>query len=87
MKASRTLAPTGDVVEQRPNDLLAPEAREATVAQIAAASDCAPSTLYLRTLEVLHALEPRPAGTEARVRDGRDAGFSAVRPPGRVISV
>ena len=34
---------------------------------------------------VFPSLEPRPAGTEARVRDGLAAGFSAVRPPGRVI--
>ena len=69
MKGSRTLAPAVYFAEQRLNALLALEAREATVARIAAATDCAPSTLYLRKLKVLDALEPRRPGPKPGHRD------------------
>ena len=69
MTRSRALAPAVYFAEQRLNALLALEAREAAVAQIAAASDCAPSTVYLRKRKVLHALEPRRPGPRHGHRD------------------
>ena len=65
MKASRTLATAVDFAEQRLNDLLALEAREATVARIAAASACAPSTLCSRATSSSSAATPSKMPMEA----------------------
>ena len=69
MKASRTLAPAVYIAEQHLEALVALAAHEGSVARIAAVHRCAPSTLYLRKLKVLQALEPKRPGPKPGHRD------------------
>lgn len=56
MTTSRTIPPAVYFAEQRFAELVAFAARELTVAQLADANGCAPSTLYLRKERVIQAL-------------------------------
>lgn len=69
MRVSRAIAPAVYLAEQRLNAVLALGAREGSAAEIAAANDCATSTLYLHKLRVLQSLEPKRRGPRPGHRD------------------
>jgi hypothetical protein len=69
MRTSRTIPPAVYVAEQRINELIAFEAREVTVAALAAANGCAPSTLYLRKQRIVRAIAPLKTGPKPGQRD------------------
>jgi hypothetical protein len=77
MTTSRTIPPAVYFEEQRFAQLVAFAARELTVAQLADANGCAPSTLYLRKERVIQALAPKRPGPKPGERDLRRRAESA----------